>query len=204
MLSARALLSRPDPRNTALLVCDIQEKFRPLVWRFPTVVKSARALIEGCRALRISCIATEQNPARLGATVSELQPLIDPALTFGKTTFSMLTPEVALKMFPRVEHVILCGIEAHVCIKQTARDLLTRDVVVHLVVDGVSSQRPGDRAVALSALQAMGVRLTTTEAILFELLGDAKHAAFKDVQKVVIAHAKEIAETPGEMLDVLV
>ena len=186
-----------------LLVCDIQEKFRPLIWRFPTVLKSARALLAGARALDVPILTTEQNPARLGATVSELQPLIDPSRTFGKTSFSMLTTEVAAAMPPHARHAVLCGIEAHVCIKQTALDLLAHNVTVHLVVDGVSSQRAGDRAVALSALQALGVRLTTTESILFELLGDAKHAAFKDVQKIAIAHAKEVAVTPGENLDVL-
>jgi nicotinamidase-related amidase len=202
-MRARAL-SLPTPEKTVLLVCDIQEKFRPLIWRFSAVVKSAGALLAGARVLKIESIVTEQNPSRLGATVSELQPLLGAdTRTFGKTRFSMLTPEVIAALPARAEHAILCGIEAHVCIKQTALELLARDMVVHLVVDGVSSQRSGDRAVALSALEALGVRLTTTEAILFELLGDAKHSAFKDVQKVAIAHAKEVAEAPSERLDVL-
>ncbi len=203
--AAAARRALPTPSTTMLFVCDVQERFRPLVWRFPAVVKSARALAAGARALGVPLLTTEQNPARLGGTVAELAPLLAGGTLVAKTRFSMLVPEAEAALAAAAPaHVVLCGIEAHVCVAQTAAALLARDIVVHVVVDGISSQRAGDRAVALSALAAAGARLTTTEAILFALLGDAAHPAFKDVQKIVMAHAREVAETPDDRLDTLV
>jgi nicotinamidase-related amidase len=214
---ARVALARPTPANTVLLLCDIQEKFRPLIWKFPAVVASAQALTRACASLGVRAVTTEQNPARLGGTVAELRALLPAtAPVFGKTKFSMLTAEVDAALAgggggggsgggAPVEHVVLCGIESHVCVFQTAMELLQRRVQVHVVVDGVSSQRRGDRAVALSSLAAAGAALTTTEAIIFQLLGDAAHPSFKEVQKGVMEHLKAVQEGVEDVrgLDVL-
>ena len=126
-----------------------------------------------------------------------------------KMKFSMLTEkdlgEVVGRGRESGAHVILCGIEAHVCVQQTALELLQRDVQVHIVVDGVSSQRRGDRAVALANLVAAGAAVTTTEAIIFQLLNTASHPKFKDVQKIVMEHNRHVAEgsEEGRGLDVL-
>ena len=205
-------LARPTPSNTVLLLCDIQEKFRPLIWKFPAVVASAQALQRACASLGVRSVTTEQNPARLGGTVAELRALLPAdAPVFGKTKFSMLTAEVDAALAggegggARVEHAVLCGIESHVCVAQTALELLQRRVQVHVVVDGVSSQRRGDRAVALASLAAAGAALTTTEAVIFQLLGDAAHPSFKEVQRGVIEHLKAVREGPEDArgLDVL-
>ncbi len=180
--------------SSILLVCDVQERFRPLIHRFPAVVRSARALLRGAAALGVPVIATEQNPSRLGATVDELAADLRGARArvHAKLRFSMLAEGVELGA--STAHAFLCGIEAHVCVAQTASDLLARGIAVSIVVDGVSSQRRGDRAVALQSLAAAGARLTTTEAALFWLLEDASHARFKDVQRVAIDFAKEYKE----------
>lgn len=197
----------PNPKNTLLLLCDIQEKFRPLIWKFPAVVSSAQALHQTAKVLGMETVVTEQNPGRLGGTVAELEGL-PPALP--KMLFSMLTKEsrdLISSWGPAFvpKHAILCGIEAHVCVQQTALDLLERDVQVHIVVDGVSSQRRGDRAVALANLVAAGAAVTTTEAIIFQLLATAEHPNFKEVQKIVIGHNKRVAEgsEEGRGLDVM-
>ena len=185
--------------RTVLLVCDVQERFRALVHRFPAVVRSARALLAGAAALDVPVLVTEQNPARLGATVAELD--VSRARTFAKTRFSMLTPEVAAALPAGATHALLVGIEAHVCVAQTARDLLARGLAVSVVADGVSSQRAGDRALTLAALARDGARLTTTEAALFDLLEDAAHPRFKDVQRAAIEFAR--AYDANEALDAM-
>lgn len=223
-MAAHLRTAAPRVGNTVFLLCDIQEKFRPLIHEFATVVQAAKTLTRSAQALGCPVVATEQYPKALGPTATELQPYLrsesNPrgALVLAKTKFSMMTPELdgALEAaFPvthlpelrsqpdfgaswkdaapvtgfGLRHAVLYGIEAHVCIQQTALELLARGVQVHLVVDGVSSQRRGDRAIALANLAAAGASLTTTEAIVFQLMGDAKHPAFKQVQPLVIEHA---------------
>ena len=103
----------------------------------------------------------------------------------------MLTPEVREHIAaarPDATDFVLCGIEAHVCVQQTALELLETGARVHVVVDGVSSQRRGDRTVALRLLEVAGAQLTTTEAIVFQLLGSAENPAFKAVQKIIVEH----------------
>ena len=184
----RRALTLPTPSSTVLYVCDVQERFRPLIWRFPALVASVRTLCRAAALLDVRTVVTEQNPARLGATVAEVAGALPPAArVFSKMKFSMVTEEVA-RHAAQPEHAILCGIEAHVCVQQTALELLRAGTQVHLVVDAVSSQRQGDRAVALANLVAAGAAVTTTEAVVFQLLGDAAHPRFKDVQRVVIEH----------------
>lgn len=195
--SRRAVALTGCASRSVLLVCDIQERFRPLIYNFSSLVVSSRTLLEGCALLGVPAVCTEQNPAKLGSTVAELAPLLSRA-ALPKTRFSMCSDEVLALFPPGTEHALICGIEAHVCVAQTCHDLLARGIHVHVVVDAVSSQAPGDRAVALAGLQAAGAALTTTEAALFALLGDAQHAAFKGVQKVAIAHAKLLKDVPHE------
>jgi len=211
-------LSLPTARDSILLLCDIQEKFRPLIWKFQAVVNSAKTLHRAATLLGCPTLVTEQNPGRLGPTVRELEGLPTP---LSKMKFSMITDDawnaiveptgrteaggVAINQQGKIQHAILCGIEGHVCVQQTALELLSRDIQVHLVVDGVSSQRRGDRAIALANLTAAGAAITTTEAIIFQLLGSASHPNFKDIQRVVIDHNKTTADGPeeGRGLDVL-
>jgi hypothetical protein len=206
----RRVLTLPTAATSHLLVCDVQERFRALVWRFPSVLAGARTLCRVAGLLGLPTTVTEQNPARLGATAGEVTAALGAgAAVLPKMSFSMLTPEVQARLGgsggggggQRPEHVILCGIEAHVCVQQTALALLQQGVQVHLVVDAVSSQRAGDRAVALANLLAAGAAVTTTEAIVFQLLADASHPRFKEVQRVVMEHNE--AAKALESLDML-
>ncbi len=121
-----------------------------------------------------------------------------------KTQFSMMTPEAwaffnapaaaaaggagAASAAPLAPAAVLFGIEAHVCVQQTALDLLAAGVPVVLPVDGVSSQRPGDREMALRLLERSGAVLTTTESLLFSIAGDAAAPSFKPLAKLVKEH----------------
>jgi len=145
-------------------------------------------------------VVTEQYPKAFGHTVPELDGHED-GKRVAKKTFSMLTPEVhdrltGLSFFSEEEsaHAVLFGIEAHVCVQQTALELLEAGVVVHVVADAVSSQRPSDRATALRMLADAGAMVTSTEAAMLGLVGGADHPKFKDVSKRLIDHNKAWGE----------
>merc|ERR1711920_886896 len=173
------------------MVCDVQEKFRSVIHGFDSMVTSIDTLMSGCGVLDVPIIVSEQYPKGLGKTVPELIKTAEAhqARFIEKTKFSMLIPEVKELLTEKVSgdrlHVFLCGLETHVCVFQTALDLLENGVDVHLVVDAISSQREADRAVALSTLGNMGCTVTTVESILFEILGDAKHEKFKEVSGMI-------------------
>jgi len=182
------LLGRIDHKTSALFVCDIQERFRPLIQAFPSVIHVAQTLTKAARQLQMPVIVTEQNPVALGKTVAELD-LTGVTAVVSKTKFSMCTEEVMRAVPPSIESVVLCGIEAHVCVLQTALDLMEKGLDVHLVMDGVSSMRGFDRHGAFVRMREMGVFLTTCESLLFQLLRDAKHPEFKSISALAKAHA---------------
>ncbi|KAI9148495.1 hypothetical protein H9P43_010199 [Blastocladiella emersonii ATCC 22665] len=183
------MLSRLLPKNTAFFLCDVQERFRPLIFRFADVVATSDKMAQAAKALGVPLVVTEQNPARLGQTVAEID-VAHAAVNVPKTRFSMVVPEVADLLAERaVENVVVFGIESHVCVTQTVLDLLEQDPkrAVYVLADGVSSMNPAEIPVALKRLSAAGVVVTSSESVLFALLKDAKHAQFKDVSNLVKA-----------------
>eukprot|EP00899_Mesostigma_viride_P024599 jgi/Mesvir1/5323/Mv15415-RA.1 len=168
--------------NCALLVCDIQEKFVDRIHCMPAVIHCAKTMVRAAPLLDYPIIVTEQYPKALGQTVEELRSLFAPGTpVVDKVDFSMIVPSVEERLvaLPHVKNIILVGIEAHVCIMQTALDLLSKKYGVYLLVDGVSSQRPVDRAVALQRLSQCGVTLATSEMALFEIMRSTRCANFK-------------------------
>lgn len=118
--------------------------------------------------------------------MEELQSLMPEKTVFEKMKFSMVTDELNVtlqSMF--VKSVILTGLEGHVCVQQTALDLLGEGYDVHVLVDGVSSQRPLDRSVALDRIRAAGCFLTTSESVIYELMKTARHEKFKSILQIV-------------------
>lgn len=184
--AAAKQLSRLDPQRTVFFLCDIQEKFRAVIHNFPSVVHVASLLARSAPILDVPLIATEQYPAALGKIVEEI-PLSTQTIIIEKTLFSMATPEVRgwLQAHPERTHVVLFGIEAHVCIQQTALDLRSMGLAVHLAVDGISSRRPMDRHASLQRMKDVCSVITTSESILFELIRDANHPQFKQISALV-------------------
>mmetsp|Transcript_28854 Transcript_28854/g.73216 ORF Transcript_28854/g.73216 Transcript_28854/m.73216 type:complete len:228 (+) Transcript_28854:84-767(+) len=170
--------------DAVFLLCDVQEKFETVIDKMPHVITTAKVLLSAADAMKIPVVVTEQYPKALGKTVKTLD--VSKATVFEKTKFSMCTPEVVehLKHLGRRSAVIF-GVEAHVCVQQTALDLLDLGYDVHLVADGVSSQRPGDRATALSRMQQAGVMVTTSESLIFEMLREKEAPEFKAVSRLV-------------------
>ncbi|EFN51301.1 hypothetical protein CHLNCDRAFT_49249 [Chlorella variabilis] len=170
--------------ETALLVCDVQERFRPVITGFPAVIDTSKRMLRAAAALQLPVIVTEQYPKALGNTVEELREFIPQgAPVVAKTLFSMCTEEVnaAFQALPGVKKVLIVGIETHVCVLQTSLDLLERGYEVHVLVDGVSSQRLGDRSVALQRLAQSGAFLATSEMVCFQMMKNTSHPAFKAI-----------------------
>mmetsp|Transcript_56876 Transcript_56876/g.165154 ORF Transcript_56876/g.165154 Transcript_56876/m.165154 type:complete len:221 (-) Transcript_56876:107-769(-) len=180
---------RLKPEAAVFLLCDVQEKFRGIIDRMPHVIATAQAMLKCADKMGIPVVVTEQYPKFFQATVAELD--VSKATVFAKTRFSMCTDEVVacLRAHGR-RSVVLFGVEAHVCVQQTALDLLELGYEVHVVADGVSSQRAPDRATALQRIQVAGAVVTSAESVFFELLRSKEAPAFKDVSKI----AKELAE----------
>lgn len=194
---SRTMIPRLVPSLSTLLICDVQERFRPIIHRYETVVKKSALLYSVSGILDIPCIITEQYPKVMGRTVPEILSLTEGKETkiFSKMKFSMLTDEVAeeLESSGR-KQIILCGIEGHVCVLQSALDLIDAGFEVFLMCDAISSSRAYDRAVALKRANDAGAVLSTTESGIFDLMRSADYSNFKAVSKLIKEHAAEVNE----------
>ncbi|CAD6588263.1 MAG: hypothetical protein ASARMPREDX12_003208 [Alectoria sarmentosa] len=186
--------------NPALFVCDIQEKFRPAIFEYGKVISTAQKMIRACNTLSIPVYATTQSASRLGPICSELNnPLL---FTIDKTAFSMLVPELRYTLAERSQmpyQVAIVGIETHICVTQTALDLLSEGHRVYVLTDGVSSCNGGERGVALSRLREEGAIVTSSESFLYECMGDASIPEFKAIAGLV----KETKETTRDAVQTL-
>ena len=174
-----------DATHCALLVIDVQEKFRPAMADFDEMLAGCVRLVRTFRALDLPIIVTEQYPRGLGHTVDVLrEALPEDVVIPEKTRFSSLGCEAAADQLSAsgCDQVLVCGIETHVCVNQTVHDLLADGNRVHVALDAIASRRPSDRDVALRRMAAAGTVLTTSEMAAFELLVDAKHEKFREVQ----------------------
>jgi nicotinamidase-related amidase len=171
-----------DRRRSALLVIDVQDGFRSYD-TFAGVAAGCGRLVEGAGIMDVPIIATEQYPKGLQHTAAEVG-LPESATTVEKSVFSAVRAE-GFNLAGR-NQVLLCGIEAHVCVMQTALDLLDRGVAVQVVTDAVGSRHAHDREIGLQRLDRAGATLTTVEAALLELCERAGTPEFKAVQKVIL------------------
>ena len=182
MAPATDLLARSD---SVLVVVDVQERINAVMADQAHLARIA-ALVEACTLLGVPVVATEQYPKGLGPTVTELSGLL-PAPPLVKDTFSCARePAVraALEATGRRQAIVV-GIEAHVCVLQTALDLVAAGCQVHVPHDAVSSRRPVDKEWALRRMASAGVVVTTTESALFELLERCGTDEFKAVSRMI-------------------
>ncbi|BFZ16239.1 hypothetical protein BsWGS_19278 [Bradybaena similaris] len=184
-------------KNTALFICDLQEKFRSTIKHFPQITQVSGRLLAAANVLQMPVLVTEQYPKGLGHTVSELD--VVGHKVFPKTVFSMFVPDVQreLEKYKDIKSVVLCGIETHACIQQTVFDLLENDYDVHVVVDACSSRSLVDRMYALQRIREAGAHLTTSESIILGLVRDSSHPKFKDIQKLIMEVAPDSALLSG-------
>ena len=173
--------------TTGLLVVDIQGKLARLVEGSDSLIANTARLVQGAKALGLPVVWLEQNPDKLGATVPELQPLQGGYPVLTKYSFGALgEPTVADALAETgVSHWLVCGIEAHICVYQSVLGLLASGARVSLVVDAVSSRSAANRELAIGQLATRGAALTSVEMCLYELLGDCRHPAFREILALV-------------------
>lgn len=177
-------------RDTALLlVIDVQERLLAAMQSEPAreMVRQIGILLDGARALGVPVVATEQYPKGLGPTIPEIAERLGDSPRIEKVEFSVCASVPAREAVVQSgrKQVILCGMEAHVCVYQTACDLLREGFSVYIPRDAVLSRRESNREVGLSLAEKAGALVTSTETVLFEMVGSAKDSAFKEISRLV-------------------
>jgi len=169
------------------LVIDIQERLFPVMYGGEELLNKIHLLLEGLEILDIPILVTEQYPAGLGATIDSLSTRLKEHRVIEKISFSCCGESRfigALKELGK-NTLIICGIEAHVCVLQTAIDLIEKGITPVVVADCISSRTPEDKNVALERLRFEGAVITTSESILFELTRQAGTPQFKSISRLI-------------------
>jgi nicotinamidase-related amidase len=177
---------RLHPPTSLLCVVDVQERLLSAIPAGQQVVAMAGRLADAAAVMGVRSVLTEQYPKGLGPTPAGLASKLPKALA--KMAFSCCGSEAfEANLAADIESVLLCGLETHVCIQQTALDLLARGLTVFIAVDAVASRHAMDHEIALRRLESSGAVLTTTEAALFEWCRSAEHPQFQAIRRIVLA-----------------
>ncbi len=173
--------------TTVFVLIDVQGRLAEIVHESKAMLDALGRLVRGVVTLQVPVVWTEQNPERMGPTRPEIASLMPAQKPLAKMSFSCCGAPAftaALEAVGRPQ-VLLAGIETHVCVYQTAADLLTRGYEVEVVADAVSSRTAANKAVGLEKIRDLGGRITCVETALFELLRSAEHPAFRAVLGIV-------------------
>jgi len=176
-----------DSQNCCLVVIDVQGKLAQLMHDKDTLFKNIRILIQAVKELFIPILWCRQVPEALGATVPEIADLLTGSLPINKSAFSCCGTEefnAALQKLDR-RQILLCGIEAHVCVYQTAVDLLRKGYETSVIADAVSSRTLQNKQIALERMISEGIHISCVEMALFELLKTADHPKFKQIAALI-------------------
>lgn len=176
------------PSNTALLLVDVQEKLVPLVERTVELLSAIQKVIRGFQILGIPIVVTEQYPQGLGQTVPGIRCMLGENQVYhAKTAFSCVgdpkIKEMLLEM-PQQQWIVI-GIEAHVCILQTAKGLLNEGKDVTVLNDAISSRSIYDYSTAIAEMRDLGIRITSVETVLFELIHTSQAPEFKKISQLL-------------------
>lgn len=174
-------------QSTALLIIDVQERILPVINNHQMIVDNILKLTKGFKVLSLPIFYTEQYPKGLGPTIKAITEELGNIKPFEKMTFSCSGAEELFIQFKQqhLSQIVVCGIEAHVCVQQTVLDLLENNFQVNVSADAISSRKETDCKTALERMRHHGAEVTTTESILFELLQVCGTPQFKDISKLV-------------------
>lgn len=175
------LMSRHD---TALLVVDVQERLLPMIEGVEKMIWNIRRLIDAAELLGLPVVATEQYPKGLGSTAPLLRERLGEIPEKRRFSCGQMTEVVEPWTHNGIDKVLVAGIEAHVCIQQTALDLLAQGFSTFVAADAVSSRHAEDREFGLRRMESSGVILTTTEACIFEWCETSEAAEFKSISQL--------------------
>jgi nicotinamidase-related amidase len=173
--------------STGLVVVDIQGKLARVVHESEQTIASAAKLIKGIQILNLPILWLEQNPEKIGTTVPEIAEVLTALTPIPKFTFDACGEAAFLRAAQNlsVRTWLVCGIETHICVYQTAMSLKGAGSEVELVCDAVSSRTAFNKDLAISKLTANGVGITSLEMCLYELLGDCRAAEFKEILRLI-------------------
>ena len=170
-----------------LILIDVQGNLAQAMIDKEKTFSNCVKLIRGFRALTLPMMISEQTPEKLGPTIPQLAQELGEVKPIAKESFSCWAEPAFrdhLESLTR-RHVVLTGIECHVCVYQTALDLMANGYTVHLVTDAISSRTPENREVGIQAIKSAGAQITSTEMVLFELLRTAADPKAKEIFKIV-------------------
>jgi nicotinamidase-related amidase len=169
----------------ALIVVDIQEKLLPPIFQREQLVKNAQLLVRLAGILRLPALMTTQYAKGLGATVPEIASLLPETHAIDKQMFSCFGSDVFCSLLKRLpgnrNTVLLCGMESHICVTQTALGALREGYIVHVASDAVSSRTEWNWKIGLERMRAAGAVISSTEMIIYELLRSSGAPAFKEL-----------------------
>lgn len=174
--------------NTVLVVVDMQEPFLRNIFERNRLVHNITTLMEGANVLRIPIIATTQSADKMGDLITPVRSLLPTQLPpFDKVTFSCQGAPAFVSELRRTgrKQVLLCGIESHICVSQTALDLTATDYQVHVVTDAVSARTEANLRMGLEKMRSGRVLMTSVEMALYELLVEADTPEFREILRLV-------------------
>jgi len=176
-----------DIKNCSIVIVDVQGKLAQLMHARDALFKNIQILIKAAKTLHIPILWCQQAPEALGPTVPEIARLLSDIQPINKTCFSCCAEEQFNSRLTSIKRnqLLLCGIEAHVCIYQTAVELQKKGYQVSVISDAVSSRTFENKQIALNNMVLKGITISSTEMALFELLKTADHPQFRQVAKLI-------------------
>jgi nicotinamidase-related amidase len=176
-----------DPNQCALIVIDLQEKLIPPIFQKELLLRNSQLLIRLAGILKIPTLVSTQYSKGLGKTVPEIASLLPNTETIEKLAFSCFGSDVfcsTLKHLPGNRNtVLLCGMESHICVAQTALAALRNGYLVHVAADAVSSRTELNWKIGLERMRAAGAVMSSTEMMIYEALGSSGTSEFKEMLK---------------------
>lgn len=180
---------RIERNDTQAMLIDVQERLTPFIHDNEKIVHKIVTLIQGLQALEIPVMLNEQYKKGLGETLPEIMAVLTEKnqTSYEKVTFSACDNQESWNYLAQQNrnNVLLFGVETHVCVMQTALDLLDNGMQPIIIADAVGSRNPYDKKIAIRRIRRTGAVVTTTEAILFELCRSSKDPAFKTISQLV-------------------
>jgi nicotinamidase-related amidase len=176
-----------NPDQVLLVVIDLQAKLASVMHEKESLLDNARRLVLGARALQVPILLLEQNPERMGPTAPEISQALDGEPPIPKMSMSACGEAAFMNRLNQSgrRQILLTGIEAHVCVYMTALDLISRGFEVEVVADATASRSPVNKALAMDRIRTAGGGVTCVETALFEIVGTARHPAFKEILRIV-------------------
>lgn len=173
--------------DTAFVVIDFQEKLMPAMSGRELLEDRTVRLVKGMKTLEIPTIVTQQYTKGIGPTIPSIAEALGEYEPIDKTTFSCMKNEEFIEKFRALDrkNIVVCGIEAHICVQQTVLQLIEDGYNVFVPADCVSSRSPEDKMWSISRMGEAGAVITSYEAVLYEILGGSKEQGFKQISAIV-------------------